>query len=81
MAKVGKVATARWQNFDPTKTKLTKNQKEALKRKELRAICDEYVKSKKLKYAFYEVNWSVLGDYNSSKIMFPKTVKTISWLG
>ena len=83
MARIGKISTGRpsWQNFDPSKAKLTKNQKEALKRKELRAICDEVVKRDKLKYAFYEVNWSVLSDYNSSRRMSPKIVKAVSWLG
>ena len=58
MARIGKIQQGipAWQKFDPEKTKLTKNQNAALKRKELQALCEEVAKQEKIKPAFYQVN-------------------------
>ena len=80
MAKIGRISTGKpaWQNFDPSKAKLTKNQKEALKRTELRAICDEIVKKDKFKYAFYEVNRSYLGENAGRHVFNSPNVRAVS---
>lgn len=79
MAKIGKISShvPSWQKFDPSKAKLTKNQKEALKRKEIRAICDEVVKDK-MKYAFYEVNRYGLGEMLGRHMVYQPQVKAIT---
>lgn len=80
MAKIGKVSayTPAWQNFDPSKTKLTKNQKEALKRKELQDLCNKAVKQDKFKYAFYQVNNTYLTDIYRGNMFETPAIKAIS---
>lgn len=80
MAKIGKISShvPSWQKFDPTKAKLTKNQKAALKRKELQQLCRDAIKNDKLKYAFYQVNWFSLPQGSCKSINQPPTVKAIS---
>lgn len=80
MAKIGKISSYKpsWQNFDPSKAKLTKNQKEALKRKELQQLCREAIKDDKIKYAFYQVNWFPLPQGTTKSISHPPMVKAIS---
>ena len=81
MARISRMSAGKpaWQNFDPTKAKLTKHQKEALKRKELQKICREAVQNEKFKYAFYEVNSGFLSDsYMRTHYVPQKEVKAIS---
>ena len=80
MARIGKISSYKpaWQNFDPAKTKLTKNQKEAAKRKELQELCRNAVKEGKLKLAFYQVNRSYLSDMAGKNIPNPPVIKSIS---
>ena len=79
MAKIGRISQVpAWQRFDPSKAKLTKNQKEALKRKELRAICDEVVKQEKFKYAFYQVNRYGVGDFIGKHVVHEPQVRAVS---
>ena len=80
MAKIGQISGYKpsWQKFDPTKTKLTKNQKEALRRKELQQLCRDAIKNDKIKYAFYQVNRFTLPQGNIKGISCPPNVKAIS---
>ena len=80
MAKIGKISShvPSWQKFDPSKAKLTKNQKEALKRKELQQLCREVAQKETMKYAFYQVNYYTLPQGTVKGITCPPTVKVIS---
>ena len=80
MANIGKISShvPAWQKFDPSKAKLTKNQKEALKRKELQKLCHDAIKDDKIKYAFYQVNWFTLPQGSCKAVNHPPEVKAIS---
>ena len=80
MAKIGQISGYKpaWQKFDPTKTKLTKNQKEALRRKELQQLCRDAIKGDKIKYAFYQVNCFSLPKGTGKGVSCPPNVKAIS---
>lgn len=80
MANIGKISsyTPAWQNFDPSKAKLTKNQKEAIKRKELQDLCRKALEKEKMKYAFYQVNRSYLSETSRTSMSKSPDIRAIS---
>lgn len=80
MARIGKVSShvPAWQTFDPTKAKLTRKQKEAIKRKELQQLCRDAIKDEKMRFAFYQVNSNPLPLENTRSYPTPPTVKALS---